>query len=178
MSRNARALHTIPALTVLVVGAVAGCSSDGPRRAFTVPKAMCGVSVPSDALSRLLPESGKTVREEDGPGNAGTCEVTVDGAVVLSAERERVDAGRSAWRILSYDHRIGQAKSAEGGTIAYVDRAAVSVLRCHDKGAEGEAVSTYIRVLKPGRNDESAMKSLISGYTSALAKQRPCGQES
>ncbi|MEU6812574.1 hypothetical protein ABZ920_27075 [Streptomyces sp. NPDC046831] len=177
MSRNARALRTVLLLTVLMTGAVAGCSSHAPKRGFTVPKAMCGVSVPSDALSRLLPESGKDVQVENDPDDAGMCEVTVDGEVVLSAERERIDAGRSAWRIISYDHRIGQAKSGEGGTIAYVDRAAVSVVQCRAEGTEDEAVSTYIRVLKPGRKDESAMKSLISGYTAALTKQQPCGQE-
>ncbi|MGV9428696.1 hypothetical protein ACWDO7_30970 [Streptomyces sp. NPDC003656] len=102
------------------------------------------------------------------------CEVSVDGQLVLWVERERVDTGRSAWNIASYDHRIGRAKSGAGDMIAYVGGAAVSVVPCAGKSARDEAMSTYVRTLKPGRQDESAMKGLIVGYTEALRKQHPC----
>ncbi|MEU4153843.1 hypothetical protein [Streptomyces sp. NPDC026659] len=100
--------------------------------------------------------------------------MSVDGQLVLWVERERVDAGRSAWNIASYDHRIGQVKSGAGDMIAYVGGAAVSVVPCVRKSARDESTSTYVRTLKPGRQDESAMKSLIVGYTAALRKQHPC----
>ncbi|MFF1453448.1 hypothetical protein ACFVYF_35725 [Streptomyces sp. NPDC058274] len=156
---------------------VAGCTSEEPKREFSVPKALCGVAVPANALSRLLPATGQHLTSDHATPVSDavtTCEVTVDGNMVLSVQRDVIDAGKSAWRVASYDHAIGHAKTGEGGTIAYVDRAAVSVVQCQEKGAEDEAVSTYIRTLKPGRQDESAMKTLISGYTAALKKEQPC----
>jgi hypothetical protein len=54
----------------------------------------------------------------------------------------------------------------------------VSLIECRGAGIEKEDISTLVRVLKPARPDESAMKSLISGYTAALKKQQPCKQGS
>jgi hypothetical protein len=51
------------------------------------------------------------------------------------------------------------------------------VVRQDDLGAVGhEAYILYgdVKVLKPGRPGEAAMKSLISAYTTALKKQEPC----
>lgn len=103
-----------------------------------------------------------------------TCEVSVDGDAVLSVDRERIDAGRSAWNIAAYDRRIGAAKTADGGRVAYLGRRAVSVVPCQEKDNKDEEISVYIRTLKPGREDEAAMKDLISAYTDAFQKQRPC----
>jgi hypothetical protein len=157
--------------------AAAGCSSDEPKREFTVPKALCGVSLPTDALSRLLPSSGKhlaTDKVESSSNGDGVCNVTVDGDKVLVLDRERIDVGDSARNILLSRLSIQQQKSAEGGTIAYADWAAVSLVKCRGAGVEKEDISTLVKVLKPARPNESAMKSLISGYTAALNKQGPC----
>ncbi|MGW5102401.1 hypothetical protein [Streptomyces sp. NPDC004100] len=142
-----------------------------------MPAKLCGVAVPPASLGKLLPASGGklTVKAPAAGDDLGiVCEVEVDGQEVLSVERERVDSSRSAWNIASYDHRIGQVKSGAGDMIAYVDKAAVSIVPCVQKGQRDKSVSTYIRTVKPGRADESAMKGLISGYTAALTKQRPC----
>ncbi|MFE0739139.1 hypothetical protein [Streptomyces sp. NPDC058855] len=163
------------ALTITVMAV--GCSSDEQGRDFTVPKALCGVSVPTTALSDLLPPVGKNISVSEGTAtddSGAGCEVKVDGSEVLSVERQRVEATRSAWNIASYDHGIGQVKSAANDSIAYVDRAAVSVVKCGESSNKDEAISTYIRTLKPGRQDESAMQSLISGYTTTFKKQNPC----
>ncbi|MET7290067.1 hypothetical protein [Streptomyces sp. NPDC005573] len=161
----------------VLLGCVPACSSGGQGRDFGVPGALCGVGVPAGPLARLLPASGERLASKSDTASedrhAG-CEVTVDGDRVLSVERERVDAGRSAWNIASYDRRIGHAKTGENATIAYVGRAAVSVVPCTGKDDRDEAVSTYIRTLEPGRQDEAAMKELISGYTAALRSQHPC----
>ncbi|MFD8915841.1 hypothetical protein [Streptomyces sp. NPDC059575] len=162
---------------VLVLGCVSGCSSDEPKRDFAVPGQLCGVAVPTAPLSKLLPASGGklTVKAPTAGDDLGiVCEVDVDGQQVLSVERERVGSGRSAWNIASYDHRIGQVKSGAGDMIAYVGKAAVSIVPCVQKEQRDNSVSTYIQTVKPGRADESAMKGLISGYTAALTKQRPC----
>ncbi len=161
----------------LVLGCATACSATEPTAGFTVPAELCGVAVPQASLSKLLPASGgKLSAKASAPGDdlGIVCEVGVDGQQVLSVERERVDSGRSAWNIASYDHRIGQVKSGAGDMIAYVGRAGVSVVPCVRKGARDKSMSTYIRTLKPGREDESAMKALISGYTAALGKQHPC----
>ncbi|MFF7977139.1 hypothetical protein [Streptomyces sp. NPDC007905] len=159
----------------MVLGASAGCSSDSPKREFTAPKDLCGIAVPASSLTRLLPASGKQIdAKETKSDSRATCEVQVDGDVVLTVERERVDAGRSAWNIASYDHGIGHVKSGDDDAIAYVDRASVSVVPCRQRGNQDEAMSTYIRTLKPGRQDESAMRGLISRYTATLKEQRPC----
>lgn len=160
----------------------AGCSSDEPKQEFTIPKALCGVSVPSNALSRLLPASGKRLTvDERGTLDDGnvSCQVNVDNHdMVVVLNSERIDAGDSAQSILQSRLSISQQKSVEGGSIAYADQAAVSLIECRGAGIEREDISTLVRVLKPGRPDESAMKSLISGYTAALKQQRPCRQGS
>lgn len=164
---------TLGLLVCVALGA-SGCSSGQQGRDFSIPKDLCGVSVPEKALGTLLPSSGERVDvAESAPASDSvkTCEVSVDGDEVLSVERQRVDASRSAWNIASYDHRIGQAETADDETVAYAGRAAVSVVPC----GEEKAVSSYVRVLAPGRSDKEAMRELISGYTASLRGQDPCG---
>ncbi|MBK3569983.1 hypothetical protein [Streptomyces sp. MBT62] len=156
--------------------AAAGCSADKPSRDFTVPKALCGVSVPVDALSRLLPASGKTLTTEakGSTDSALLCTVDVDDVMVLALSRERIVAGDSARHILYTQLRVTQPKFTEGTSIAYVDHAAVSLLKCRGAGVEEEDISTLVNVLKPARSNESAMKSLITDYTARVKKQGPC----
>ncbi|MGJ5899128.1 hypothetical protein DF268_36540 [Streptomyces sp. V2] len=161
-------------ILVCVAVGISGCSSERQGRDFSVPKDLCGVSVPEKALGALLPSSGERVDVAEGAsagGSVETCEVSVDGDAVLSVERQRVDASRSAWNIASYDHRIGQVETADDETVAYAGRAAVSVVSC----GEEKAVSSYVRVLAPGRSGKKAMRELISGYTASLRGQDPCG---
>ncbi|MFE2261016.1 hypothetical protein [Streptomyces griseosporeus] len=162
---------------VLFAAATAGCSSDEPKQEFAVPKALCGVSVPVDALARLLPASGKQLSEERTDGSAqgtGLCAVWVDGDEVLIVSKERIPVGQSAQSILNRRLHPLDQKSAEGGSVAYVDHAAASLVECRGADVQEEDISTVIKTLKPGRKDESAMKDLISGYTASLKKQQPC----
>ncbi|GAA3842120.1 hypothetical protein [Streptomyces chiangmaiensis] len=180
MKSKTYAMRGIPLLVAAM--AIAGCSSDEPKREFTVPKALCGVSVPSDALSRLLPSSGKHLAvTEDGNLSDGSslCNVSVDDKdMVLVISRERIEAGDSARSILLSRLSVSEQKSAENGAVVYADWAAASLIKCRGADVETEDISTLVKVLKPGRRDESAMKDLISGYTGALEKEQPCKQRS
>jgi hypothetical protein len=98
--------------------------------------------------------------------------------MVLVVSRERVDVGESARSILLSRLSISRQKSAEGGSVVYADRAAVSLVKCRGTGVEKEDISTLIKVLKPARQDESAMKDLITGYTASLKEQQPCKRAS
>ncbi|WP_043683483.1 hypothetical protein [Streptomyces xylophagus] len=173
-----RGVSTVVAAVVAVTAA--GCSADKPSRDFTVPKALCGVSVPVDALSRLLPASGKTLttQAEGSTDGALLCTVDVDDVMVLALSRERIVAGDSARHILYTQLRVTQPKFTEGTSIAYVDDAAVSLLKCRAADVQKEDISTLIKVLKPARSDESAMKSLITDYTAKVKKQGPCKKRS
>ncbi|MGW3360670.1 hypothetical protein ACWDFL_35645 [Streptomyces bungoensis] len=162
---------------LVVAAAGVGCSSDTPAREFTVPKALCGQSVPARALSDLLPASGKrlTVRRVgDLDDGSALCGVTVDRDTVLDVSSERIDAGDSARHILRRRFSVQEQKSAEGGSIAYTDRAAVSLIKCRGSRVEEEDVSTLIKVLEPARPDESAMKKLAQGYAASLKAEHPC----
>ncbi|MET8562029.1 hypothetical protein ABZV75_16090 [Streptomyces flaveolus] len=155
-----------------------GCSSEESKREFTVPKSLCGVSVPADALSRLLPASGKHITADQSGSlddGSGVCAVKVDADTVLEVSGERIDAGDSARNILRSRLSVHQdQKSAENNSIAYADHAAVSLIRCRGADIQEEDISTLIKVLKPARPDESAMKKLIQGYTRSLKGQEPC----
>ena len=172
-------LHVLRGVSLLVAAvAVAGCSSSGPKQEFTVPRSLCGVSVPTGALSRLLPTSGKELAAQqtndlDDDGHA-LCVVKVDGVMVLAVSGERITVGDSARGILLDQLSVSQQKYAANGSIAYTDWAAVSLTKCRGADVEEEDISVLIKVLKPARHDESAMKELISGYTSSLEKQQPC----
>ncbi|MFJ9373897.1 hypothetical protein [Streptomyces sp. NPDC101455] len=173
--------YILRGVSVLVAATAAvGCSAEKPGREFTVPKSLCGVSVPTDALSQLLPASGKhlTTEAKGSTDDVLLCTVSVDDVRVLTLSRERIDTGDSARHILFTQLSIARPKLAEGDTIAYADKAAVSLLKCRGTGVVEEDISTLVNVLKPARPDESAMKSLISGYTAAIKKQEPCKQNS
>lgn len=168
-------LHSVSLFAVVALAA--GCSSAEPKREFTVPKKLCGVSVPTAALSRLLPASGKKldVQQVGEPtGGSMLCEVSVDGTMVLAISRERIDTGDSAQHILVSRLHVSQQKAADNGTIAYTDHAAVSMIKCRSASVEVEDISSFIKVLKPARSNEKAMKDLITGYTTAYKKQQPC----
>ncbi|MEU2058125.1 hypothetical protein [Streptomyces bungoensis] len=162
---------------LIVATAAVGCSSHESERQFTVPKALCGQSVPAGPLSDLLPASGKRLavrRTGDPDDGSALCEVTVDGDTVLDVSSERVDAGDSARNILRRRLSVQEQKSAEGGSIAYADHAAVSLIKCRGGKAEEEDISTLIKVLKPARPDETAMKKLVQGFTASVQAQHPC----
>ncbi|WP_240468098.1 hypothetical protein [Streptomyces dangxiongensis] len=142
-----------------------------------MPKALCGVSVPSDALSDLLPDSGErvTVRRTGSLDDGSTvCEVEVDADTVLVISGERIDAGSSAHDILSSRLSVREQKAADGGSVAYTDQSAVSLVRCRGAAVREEDISTLVKVLKPARRDEAAMKKFIRRYTASLKEQRPC----
>jgi hypothetical protein len=102
-------------LFVATVAAV-GCSADKPKQEFTIPKALCGVSVPSDALSHLLPTSGKRLTvDKRGSLDDGhmLCQVNVDNHdMVVVLNSERIDAGDSAQNILQSRLSISLQKAA------------------------------------------------------------------
>lgn len=167
-------------LLFVAVTAVAGCSSDASGQRFAVPRELCGVAVPADALSRLLPASGERLTvEPKGSLDDGSalCGVKVDKETVLQVSGERIDAGDSARHILRSRLSIQEQKSSEGNTIAYSGQAAVSLVKCRGGDVE-EDISTLVRVLKPGRPNESAMKELMRGYTASLKKRQPCKRAS
>ncbi|MEU9402660.1 hypothetical protein [Streptomyces sp. NPDC048242] len=166
----------VGALLLAMVG-VAGCSSHGAKAEFTVPKSLCGVSVPSQSLSRLLPADGAriSVRKEGGPERGWTlCQVKVDGKTVMEASQEWIVAGDTARNILGHRLTIWQQKSADGGSVVYAAEGGASLIMCRGKGVQKEDVSTLIDVLKPGRPDEAAMGQIIRGYTKSLKAQNPC----
>lgn len=135
------------------------------------------MSVPADALSRLLPASGERITvDQSGSLDDGSvvCAVKVDADTVLEVSGERIDAGDSARSILRSRLSVQDQKSAEKNSLAYVDRAAVSLIRCRGTDTQEEDISTLIKVLKPARPDESAMRKLIRGYTRSLKEQEPC----
>ncbi|WP_330460155.1 hypothetical protein OIB37_26760 [Streptomyces sp. NBC_00820] len=172
------ASHALRAASLVLAGLVAaGCSTNEPKREFKVPQALCGTPVPADALSRLLPESGKRLTaQHTGSLTDGSalCDVKVDGDTVLMISSERIDAGDSARHILQSRLSIQQQKSAEDGSIAYADRAAVSLVKCRGADVEKEDISTLVKLLDPARKNESAVKSMIDGYTTSLKDQHPC----
>lgn len=159
---------------------VVGCTAQEPRQRFTAPTALCGVTVPTGALSQLLPASGERLTvEHDGTLDDGSlvCSVQVDGYRVLTVSGERIVAGDSARHILRSRLLIQEQKSIGGNSIAYADQAAVSLIKCRGADVQ-EDISTFIKVLKPGRPKELAMKMLIQGYTASLKRQQPCERAS
>jgi hypothetical protein len=174
--------HALRGASLLVAALTAvGCSSGGPKQEFTVPNVLCGVSVPSKALSQLLPSSGKRLAvERTGSLDEGSalCTVKVDGATVLEVSGERIDSGDSARNILRSRLSIQDPRSAENNAIAYADHAAASLIKCRGTGVEEEDISTLIKTLKPAHADEPAMKQLIQGYTNSLKAQSPCKEKS
>ncbi|MGW1861371.1 hypothetical protein [Streptomyces collinus] len=135
------------------------------------------MSVPTEALSSLLPASGKQLsarRSGSADDGAVLCNVSVDGDLVLVISQERISVGDSARHILLTRLSVSRQKSADGGSIAYADRAAVSLVKCRGSDVEKEDLSTLVKVLEPGRRNESAMKDLIQEYTTSLKGQHPC----
>lgn len=167
-------------LFLIATVTMVGCSSEAPEQRFAVPKSLCGVIVPTDALSQLLPVSGERLTvERDGSLDDGSalCDVRVDDDMVLQVSGERIDAGDSARHILRSRLSVQEQKSAQGNAIAYADHAAVSLIKCRGAYVE-EDISTLVKVLKPARPNEAAMEKLIRGYTASLKKQQPCKRAS
>ncbi|MEU2875545.1 hypothetical protein [Streptomyces sp. NPDC007070] len=144
------ASRPIVLLGILAGLVLSGCSADEPGREFAVPKVVCEVPVPADALSALLPASGRRIAVPEYAFNMageGLCKVSVDDQAVLMVDRERIDAGHSAYVVLRGRTNEWTQKSAEGGSMAYIDRAAVSLVKCRGTGVNTEDVSIFIQVL-------------------------------
>ncbi|MGV9428695.1 hypothetical protein ACWDO7_30965 [Streptomyces sp. NPDC003656] len=166
----------VSVLLLAMVG-VSACSSGEAKQDFAVPASLCGVSVPSEALARLLPADGERVSvKQDGTKEDGSylCDVVVDKRTVLVVTQEWITPGWSARHILIHELKIWDQKESEGGSVVFADRGAASLVECRGAGVEKEDVSTLVQVLKPGREDEAAMGRLIRGYTKSLGAGKPC----
>ncbi|MFE5137515.1 hypothetical protein ACFRDV_07520 [Streptomyces fagopyri] len=176
MTHGWRGVHLSGAAMTI---AVAGCS-DEQKREYTLPDSLCGVPAPKRALSRLLP-AGKHLAVDKATPVADaitTCRASVDGHLVLSLEREIREVGASARDIAVNQLGVKQLTSAERDSVAYADRAAVSVVQCRGGGAADKDISIAVKVLEPGHRNEAAMKELILEYTSAFKKRQPCTETS
>jgi hypothetical protein len=170
-----RALAVLPLIVMLGAGMVS-CSDGGEGRSYTIPESLCGVAIPSSALSSFLP-GGSEVSVKDAKPVLGEngCEVFVDGKLVLATSREWWRKSDSISSVVFLHHQLKNGKLMDEEGYLYTATGALGKVRnCTDPRFPDEVMYTTIGAQGDVDGDAQAMKKLITAYTKGVEKSSEC----
>ncbi|MFF9201221.1 hypothetical protein ACF1AE_05240 [Streptomyces sp. NPDC014986] len=101
---------TASAIVLTAVGVLTGCSGPDAEKNYDVPESLCGISLPSDVTTELLPPGDKIdVHEKNPVPSLKRCQVNVDGEIALRVSQEWWEEGDT---VLDVAQGVPQVKSA------------------------------------------------------------------
>ncbi|SFY51805.1 hypothetical protein [Streptomyces sp. F-1] len=165
----------VVSITAALLVGLSGCSDHKEKREYTVPRALCGIPVDSEALTPFLP-GGREVSVKQTMANMWgvSCQVRVDDrpAVLTSlwwTNQPNTAAYVGSQNNSKLDHR------AEGGRFLYSGWEGFGETRnCTSKKLLGARLFTAFQMYSADHQDAGAMKRLVTEYTNAAEKTDTC----
>ncbi|WP_408991540.1 hypothetical protein [Streptomyces sp. 1268] len=166
------------AATVALAATLSACSGDGPpKKAYTVPASLCGITVDPALVKAALP-GGDSLTSATVKPNGGTvrCNLSVDGKEALSlAQAWWGDGDSAAWVAQGYAHADNGTLS-EDERFVYTGRAGVGQTISSCEVSEHPEQDLYIAVetRDTGIDDPEAIEKLLTAYTKAVEGSAAC----
>ncbi|MET7870239.1 hypothetical protein [Streptomyces cyaneofuscatus] len=178
--RHHRLIATVVPLaaTVAFAATLSACSGDEPpKKAYTVPSSLCGISVDPALVKAALP-GGDSLTSATVKPNGGTvrCNLSVDGKEALSLAQAWWGEGDSAaWVAQGYSHTDNGTLS-EDERFVYTGRAGVgqTVSSCEVSEHPEQDLYIVVETRDTGIDDPDAIEKLLTAYTSAVEKSAAC----
>jgi hypothetical protein len=166
-------LLTSTAGAIALIAALSSCGGNQEKREYSVPDALCGISIDSRALTPFLPSGKKLTTEAKRIApNVTKCRVVVDGELAAITSQEwwnRISIVEFAGGLTldTPDHQTDDGKYAYSGNQAFGRTDG-----CNNKEHPGKTLYTAIQASESKHSDANAMKHLIIDYTHAVATQQ------
>ncbi|MFJ6511719.1 hypothetical protein ACIQMO_03355 [Streptomyces sp. NPDC091406] len=179
--RRHRFIGTAVSLSAAVAlgSTLAACSGDEPpKKAYTVPTSLCGVTVDPALVKAVLP-GGDSLTSATQKPNGGTvrCNLSVDRKLVLSLAQAWWSEGRNvAWVSGGYSN-------TDDGTLSddlrflHTGKAGVgkTVSSCQVSGQPEQDLYIVVETRESGIDDPAAIEKLLVAYTKAVEGTAACG---
>ncbi|PAZ14871.1 hypothetical protein CLM62_16765 [Streptomyces sp. SA15] len=153
---------------------IAGCSSSDKQ--YTVPESLCGIKVPQNALTSVLPNGEELTEHPESSGSTKRCRIHVDGESVLSASTERWEDETTASDVAQSALGVDpQDQQSDGGRYIYSSTGAVGKVDCAKAEEAHEPLWASVRVTHDDTKDTDMLK-LIRAYAEAVSSSEECTQ--
>ncbi|TQE38943.1 hypothetical protein Sipo8835_03430 [Streptomyces ipomoeae] len=161
---------------LMTLGCLAACDKSAGGKEYSVPRALCGVSVDQDLLSEFLPAGKRVdVTEKSSVPGIKRCRVTVDGKLALIASQEWWDKGDSIVDVARAYPQLESARLGEGD--AYLNSATGGVGRvkpCVSADYPEKVLYAAVQIYAKDVEDEPSMKKFITAYVKAVGLSSEC----
>jgi hypothetical protein len=180
LNHPARLVRASASVAVTLAGALAlsACSGGGgEEKQYTVPSALCGISLDPELFDAFLPGGDSTSVKPSSP-NGGTkrCDLIVDGDVSVRQIQAWWSNGESASTVAAAYDKMDDGQVTDDDRYLYSGTGSVgkTTALCKSSDHPDQTLYAVVQVFTPNRSDSGAMKTLITAYTKALEDSGAC----
>ncbi|EHM29431.1 hypothetical protein [Streptomyces anulatus] len=169
---------SVSAAAVLAATLSACSGDDPPKKAYTVPTSLCGITVDPALVKAALPGGDSLTTATQKP-NGGTirCNLSVDGKLVLSLAQAWWSEGHTTAAVSQGYSNTDDGTLSEDERFVYTGKAGVGKTVPSCKASEHPEQDLYIAVetRDSGVDDPAAIEKLLVAYTKAVEGTAACG---
>ncbi|MFI1221089.1 MULTISPECIES: hypothetical protein [unclassified Streptomyces] len=165
--------------TVALAATLSACSGDEPpKKAYTVPTSLCGITVDPALVKAVLP-GGDSLTSATQKPNGGTirCNLSVDGKLVLSLAQAWWSEGHTTAAVSQAYPGTDDGTVSEDERFIYTGEAGVgkTVPACKASEHPEQDLYTTVETRDSGIDDPDAIEKLLVAYTKAVEGTAACG---
>ncbi|WDG31506.1 hypothetical protein N7925_25910 [Streptomyces sp. CA-278952] len=164
---------------VALASTLAGCSGDEPpKKAYTVPPSLCGITVDPALVKAALP-GGDSLTTATTKPNGGTvrCNLSVDGKEALSLAQAWWGDRDSAAGVAQAYANTDDGKLSDDLRFVHTGKAGVgqTISSCKVSEHPEQDLYTVVETRDTGVDDPDAIEKLLVAYTKAVEGSAACG---
>ncbi|MFE4381015.1 hypothetical protein [Streptomyces cyaneofuscatus] len=166
------------AATVALAATLSACSGDEPpKKAYTVPTSLCGISVDPALVKAALP-GGNALSTATQKPNGGTirCNLYVDSKLVLSLAQAWWSEGKTTAAVAPAYPGTKEGTMSEDERFIYSGKAGVgrTVPSCKVSRHPEQDLYVAVETRESGVDDPDAIEKLLTAYTKAVEESPAC----
>ncbi|MFH9202806.1 hypothetical protein ACH4KT_36015 [Streptomyces anulatus] len=164
---------------VTLAATLSACSGDEPpKKAYTVPPSLCGITVDPALVKAVLP-GGESLTTATTKPNGGTvrCNLSVDGKEALSLAQTWWTQGQTTATVSQGYSNTDDGTMSEDERFVYTGKAGVgkTVPSCKVSGQPEQDLYIAVETRDTGVDDPDAIEKLLVAYTKAVEGTAACG---
>ncbi|MFF3094295.1 hypothetical protein [Streptomyces cyaneofuscatus] len=164
--------------TVALASTLSACSGDEPpKKAYTVPSSLCGISVDPALVKAALP-GGDSLTSATVKPNGGTvrCNLSVDGKEALSLAQTWWTQGQTTATVSQGYADTDNGTVSEDLRFVHTGKAGVgkTVSSCKVSRQPDQDLYTVVQTRDSGIDDPNAIEKLLIAYTKAVEESPAC----
>ncbi|MFB8050188.1 hypothetical protein [Streptomyces rubiginosohelvolus] len=176
--RGSLRLHRFIGTAVALAAALSACSGgEPPKKAYTVPGSLCGITVEPALVKAVLP-GGDSLTTATVKPNGGTvrCNLSVDGKDALSIAQAWWSQGQTTATVSQGYSHTDDGTLSEDERFVHTGRAGVgrTVSSCEVSEHPEQDLYIVVETRDTGVDDPEAIEKLLVAYTKAVEGSPAC----